>query len=259
MLLFPFRETHVPLLHPWLSPGPVRQLQPARIAASGRPADRQPAGAPLDVAPAVIGATELPQRRIDRPSDEPRPTLAAALRADSTHSVDVRLPHDARRAQVPAFVRNETTWSGQLPQGFGAVPNKMAYELDGRPLYPELLVVRLLELAGWGAAWRNSWNGDAFWRDLHEPMSPPTEVMAAIDQVSAYASHTGQWDIVAWRDRQLRLLASRPQGGQPVSAYQAAWLSIALRMGLPAGCFAIVEHRVARPPRRRRLEHVAPV
>lgn len=184
--------------------------------------------------------------------------LAEALRADAVGTTPVILPHDHRQVEVPVYHRTETLWSGELPPQFGAVPNKTAYRLDGAAHYPELLIVRLLNAAGWDAAWRKTWNGEAYWRNVREPMELPAAVASLVEQISQHAGHGGQWDIVAWRGRQLRFLASRPTGGQLVSAYQAAWLSVALRTGLPLGCFGVVEHRVARSPRTRRLEHVRP-
>ena len=188
-------------------------------------------------------------------ADDPA-SLGAALHAEARDLVTVTLPHAPGQIEIQRYIRRETVWTGELSQAFGAVPNKVPYVLDGAPHYPELLLVRLLEAAGWSAAWRKTWNGEAYWRDLREPMELPEAITTALDQVSARAGHAGQWEVVAWRDRQLRLLTSRTTGGQPVSAYQAEWLSIALRMGLPIGCFAVVEHRVPRAPRRRRLEHI---
>jgi hypothetical protein len=54
----------------------------------------------------------------------------------------------------------------------------------------------------------------------------------------------------------MRLLSSRAAGGQRVSAFMADWLDSALRMGIPLGCFAVVEHHTTprptpRTPRRR--------
>jgi hypothetical protein len=184
--------------------------------------------------------------------------LADALQAHASRSIAVTLPHDRRQVAVQAFVRHELPWEGDLPAGFGIVPNKPAYTLDGAAHYPELLIVHLLERSGWEAAWRKSWNGEAYWRALRDPIEPSEAALSVIGQVSAHAGHTGQWDILAWRGRQLRLLSSRLSGGQLVSAYQADWLSVALRMGMPLSWFAVVEHRVARPPRRRRLERVKP-
>jgi hypothetical protein len=178
------------------------------------------------------------------------------LRAETLERVAVKLPHAPWQVEIQGYVRRETVWTGELPAAFGTVPNKMPYVLGGAPHYPELLIVRLLEAAGWNAAWRKTWNGEAFWRDLREPIQLPGLVTGALAQVSTHAGHAGQWDVVAWRDRHLRLLTSRTWGGQLVSAYQADWLGVALRMGLPIGCFAVVEHRVPRAPRRRRLEHI---
>jgi hypothetical protein len=120
-------------------------------------------------------------------------------------------------------------------------------------LYPELLVVRLLERAGWGAAWRKTWNGVSYWRDVNETVEPAPLAMSIVNQITRQAGYEGSWDIVAWKDRELRLLASRSAGGQRVSAYMADWLDAAMRMGVPVGCFGVVEHESprARPPRRR--------
>ncbi len=184
--------------------------------------------------------------------------LADALHAHHPTSIEVTLPHDRRPVSVQSYVRHEIPWQGELPSGFGIVPNKPAYTLDGAAYYPELLIVRLLEADGWHAAWRKTWSGEAYWRALREPVEPPEAVLSVIGQVSDHAGHTGQWDILAWRGRQLRVLSSRPAGGQLVSAYQAEWLSVALRMGMPLSWFTVVEHRVAPPPRRRRLERIQP-
>jgi hypothetical protein len=178
-------------------------------------------------------------------------SLADALAADEVLSVFVDLPSSRARVEVPAFVRAETRWKGQLPSTFGSVPNKPAFTLDGAAIYPELLVVRMLERGGWHAAWRKNWGGLAYWRDIREPITPPPLPLTIIDQVSRQAGHDLPWDIVAWRGRELRLLVSRVDGGQRVSAYLANWLDAALRMGIPLGCFAIVEHRAERVPRRR--------
>ncbi|HEX6474951.1 MAG TPA: hypothetical protein VF114_07700 [Candidatus Limnocylindria bacterium] len=197
--------------------------------------------------------TPQPQSRTISPA-----ALAEALHAHHPTSIAVTLPHDRRQVSVQGYVRHETPWQDELPAGFGIVPNKPAYTQDGAAYYPELLIVRLLEAGGWDAAWRKTWNGEAYWRALREPVDVPEAVLSVIGQVSAHAGHSGQWDILAWRGRQLRLLSSRPAGGQLVGAYQAEWLSVALRMGMPLAWFAVVEHRVAPPPRRRRLERIQP-
>jgi hypothetical protein len=185
------------------------------------------------------------------PARVPDTSLADALAPADVVRIEVNLPHPRGQVVVPAYVRAETRWTGPLPATFGSIPNKPALVLDGAPVYPELLVVRLLERAGWGAAWRKNWGGAAYWRDIREPVSPPPMVLSILDQVSRQAGHDIPWEIVAWRGRELRMLVSRVNGGQRVSAYLANWLDAALRMGIPIGCFAIVEHQLERLPRRR--------
>jgi len=191
--------------------------------------------------------------RVEEQAPKPMTSMAAALGATAVEEAAAILPSTRRVVQLPVYIRHETHWADEAPRGLGAIPNKTLYELDGTPLYPELLVVRLLERAGWGAAWRKTWNGIAYWRDLNETVEPSPLALSIIGQVTRQAGYEGSWDIVAWRDRELRLLSSRPAGGQRISAYMADWLDAALRMGLPLGCFALVEHDAPRQraPRRR--------
>jgi hypothetical protein len=182
----------------------------------------------------------------------PATALAHALAPAQAFRIKVDLPHPRGQIMVSGYARAETRWTGPLPPSFGSVPNKPALDLDGAPVYPELLVVQLLERAGWGAAWRKNWGGTAYWRAIRDPISPPPLVLTILEQVSRQAGHDTPWDIVAWRGRELRLLVSRvDEGTQRVSAYLANWLDAALRMGIPLACFAIVDHGLERVPRRR--------
>jgi hypothetical protein len=192
------------------------------------------------------------------PSPAPGPSrrtasLASALGASEVGQVTGVLPSTGREVSVPEYVRREALWRGELPSGFSSVPNKLACELDGIALYPELIVVRLLERAGWGAAWHKRWGTAAYWRDIGDEVEPPPFAVSIVDQVSRQAGHVAPWDIIAWRGRQLRFIVSRAGGGQRMGAYLASWLDAALRMGIPLGCFAVVEQLTDRPPRRRRL------
>jgi hypothetical protein len=192
-----------------------------------------------------------------RKPDRAPVSLARALHSASVEHAAAVLPSSRQVVSVPVYVRREILWTGEAPRGLGAIPYKRLYAFEGDPLYPELLVVRLLERAGWGAAWRKTWNGVSYWRDVNETVEPGPLAMSIVEQITRQAGYEGSWDIVAWRDRELRLLASRPAGGQRVSAYMADWLDAAMRMGVPAGCFAVVEHdappkpRVPRPTHRR--------
>ena len=178
-------------------------------------------------------------------------SMADALGSSDVRQVSVDLPSTRAGVQLPIYVRRELRWRDPLPATFGAVPNKQAIAFGGAPTYPELVIVQLLERAGWNAAWRKNWGGLAYWRGIREPIVPPALTLSILEQVSRQAGHDSPWDIVAWRGRELRLLVSRGDGSQRVSAYVANWLDAALRMGIPLGCFGIVEHHLERIPRRR--------
>ena len=192
-------------------------------------------------------------RRASQRASQAGSSLADAL-APAEHSiVTVDLPQPRGTVSLPVYGRSESRWKGSLPTSFGTVPNKDALDLDGVPVYPELLVVQLLERAGWGAAWRKNWGGTAFWRDIRDPVTPPALPLSILEQVSRQAGHETPWDIIAWRGRELRMLVCRTDDGQRVGAYLANWLDAALRMGIPLGCFAIVQLQLERLPRRRRF------
>ena len=181
----------------------------------------------------------------------PDTSMAAALGATEVLQVPVDLPSSRARVQLPVYVRRELRWRDPLPANFGSVPNKQAIAFAGAPTYPELVIVQLLERSGWEAAWRKNWGGLAYWRGIREPIDPPALPLSILEQVSRQAGHDSPWDVVAWRGRELRLFVSRGDGSQRVSAYVANWLDAALRMGIPLGCFGIVEHHLERIPRRR--------
>jgi hypothetical protein len=200
----------------------------------------------------MTGRGPAATRTDDEPDAVPGP-LAESLLSAAVERATAVLPSTRRTVELPVYVRRETRWTNELPREFAAIPNKPAFALDGAPLYPELLVVRLLERAGWGAAWRKTWNGVAYWRDLNEKVEPGALAMTIVEQISRQAGYLGPWDIIAWRDRELRLLSSRLAGGQRVTAFMADWMDAAVRLGIPVGCFAVVEHEAARlrPSRRR--------
>jgi hypothetical protein len=180
------------------------------------------------------------------------PSLGDALRADGVEQAAAVLPSSRQVVPIPVYVRREAIWTGVAPTIPGGTSNRQLYTHDGAAFHPELLVVRLLEEAGWGAAWRRSWNGVSYLRGVGETVELGALARNVVAQITRQAGYDGSWDIIAWRDRELRLLASRPAGGQRISAYMADWLDAAMRMGVPSGCFAVVEHDAPRPPRARR-------
>jgi hypothetical protein len=169
--------------------------------------------------------------------------LGMALRATSVRTIPVAMQSTGRLVQVPAYLRTETRWLGPLPPTHKTIPNKTALDFKGAALYPEFVVLRLLERDGWAGAWRKNWGGTAFWRDIGQVVEPPARALAVFDQVSERAGHAGAWDIFAWRSREVLFVLSKPFGNDRITAYQARWLDTAISMGVPLACFAIVEYQ----------------
>ena len=177
----------------------------------------------------------------------PRPiemnALGRSLGATSIRTMAVAMLSTGRLVQVPTFLRVEQPWTGELPKSHLTIANKAAIDFEGAPLYPEFVLLRLLERGGWGAAWRKNWAGTAFWGDIGQVVEPQQRARSVFDQIDLRAGFAGAWEILAWRGNEVLFLISKPTGHDRISAYQARWLDTALTMGMPLHSFAIVEHQ----------------
>ena len=169
--------------------------------------------------------------------------LGRTLAATSTRTMPVAMLSTGRMVQVPTFLRAEQRWAGELPKSHMTIPNKVAIDFEGAPVYPEFVLLRLLERDGWGAAWRKNWAGTAFWGDIGQVVEPQARARSVFDQIDLKAGFAGAWEILAWRGNEVLFLISKPTGHDRISAYQARWLDTALTMGMPLHSFAIVEHQ----------------
>jgi hypothetical protein len=178
----------------------------------------------------------------DIPKDAPSGDLARLLGAESNRPVTVTLPISQRQVTVTAFQRREQRFLDALPANFRTIPNKVAVDLDGSAVYPEFAMIRRLEAAGWGAAWRKNWHGTAFWSDIGVTCEVPDEVLALFERVSDVAG-AGAWDILAWKEGQVLFIESKEYGSDKLTANQLRWLETALDQGLSIDSFAIHEYR----------------
>src|SRR5690606_29727269 len=126
-------------------------------ARAGRDRFRRP---PVVEDDAAVGRSPL-RSAVAPFATEEGPVTAVPLRrilhAEDRPPTEVVLPDCGRTVAVPAVLRRETRWSGDLPANFRAVPGKPAVAFGGRPLYPEFVILRLLEDAGWSGVWVNNW------------------------------------------------------------------------------------------------------
>jgi hypothetical protein len=168
--------------------------------------------------------------------------IGRLLGAETRRQISVTLPASGRTVAVPAYQRRETRFAGVLPENFRTVPNKVAVDFNGAALYPEFAIVRRLEAAGWGAAWRKNWQGAAFWSDIAVTFDPPPKVLALFDRIAAVAG-AGAWDILAWKGDQVLFIESKQYGSDKLTLNQRRWLEVALDQGIPLNAFAVFEYR----------------
>jgi hypothetical protein len=168
--------------------------------------------------------------------------LGRLLGAETVRPIEVMLPFSRRRVTVRAYQRREQRHVGELPADFRTVPNKTAVDWQGAALYPEFAIVRRLESAGWGAAWRKNWHGEAFWRAISETMDVPPRVLAVFERVADVAG-AGAWDILAWKDDQIVFIESKQYGSDKLTPNQLRWLEVALDQGASIDSFAVFEYR----------------
>lgn len=159
------------------------------------------------------------------------PPTSIALQEASDRSVDILT---VRRA--------EKVWEGAKPDWHKAVPNKPLLDFNGKPCWPEFVVLRLLEKAGWTGAWVKNWSGRAFWSDPLVSAQLPPIAEAIYQKVARGAkSRGGCWDLLAQRDEQVLFVESKQTGKDRIRSTQRAWLEHALKAGVPLSSFMIVE------------------
>ena len=180
--------------------------------------------------------------------------FASILGATPQVARSVTLPVSHRHCRVPVLSRIEATWppEREIPQWFHTVPNKVPLLFRGSLLYPELIVLRLLEDSGWSGVWVKNWGGRAFWTDISVLRDLPDSVQSLFDdletRVRVYQGGTGGcWDILAWKDSEFALIELKQRKGssrEPLKRNQLLWLEAALESGTPTSVF-IVEYETS--------------
>ena len=142
-----------------------------------------------------------------------------------------------------------------MPASFRRVPNKPPLSFDGRVLYPEFILLRLVERAGWSGCWVNNWLG-RFWRDIDVEVTLPPRQAAHFRQIEACAGgRKGAWDVFAWRGDEVLFVESKQLAQDRLRPTQLAWLECGLELGIPPSSFVILEwtpEPAARATARRR-------
>lgn len=170
--------------------------------------------------------------------------MADLFEAEDRPDTPALLPASDTIVQVPTVLTREARAAGSLPLNFGRVPNKPALTYKREILYPEIVLVRLLEARSWKAAWSKNWHGRAYWRSIGEDMALPTHVLRVADWLASQVDGSGgAWDVVAWKGQdRLLFVESKQRGKDRLRLNQKQWIEAALGAGLRMESFAVVEY-----------------
>lgn len=184
--------------------------------------------------------------------------LSQVLEAEDRLPTPVQLPASGKWADVATVLRSEAEWLGDVPANYGTVPNKPKLAFQGQVLYPEFILLRLLEQAGWTGTWVKNWRGRAFWRNIDEEVvvPPSQEQLFKSIERSTDNARGGCWDIFAWREDATLFVESKARGNDSIRDSQALWLERGLEYGLPLPSFLIVEYVRPDKPRPSRRKPV---
>jgi hypothetical protein len=162
---------------------------------------------------------------------------------------------------VPTFLRRETRWTGPVPKSFASVPKKPPLLFEGEPVWAEFIVLRLLAYSGWQGVWVKNWKGQAFWRNVMDPVELAADQAALFARIAQKSramrrAETGKapkdrwgggcWDIYAWRGTEVLFVESKQHKQDHVRETQRIWLNCARSKGVSN--FAIVEWRADQVP-----------
>jgi hypothetical protein len=156
---------------------------------------------------------------------------------------------------VPTFLRRETRWTGPVPKSFASVHGKPPLQFEGEPVWAEFIVLRLLARAGWQRVWVKNWKGQAFWRDVMDPVELPADQAALFARIAQNSRDMrletrkaamgrwggGCWDVFAWRGEEVLFVESKQHKQDCVRETQRIWLDSARAEGVSG--FAIIESK----------------
>jgi hypothetical protein len=149
----------------------------------------------------------------------------------------------------PKFVE----WHGaEVAFTFGG---KNTLEFEGKPLFAELLILRLLEQRGWQGVWVSSFGGKFLtempvsWK-LENAVPSPSEAKC-IPRASD-GSLRGCFDVFAWKNDRLLFCEAKRKGCDRLRDSQKRWITTMLESKLPRSDLLVVEWEIENPTRGRR-------
>jgi hypothetical protein len=157
----------------------------------------------------------------------------------------VSLPQSGANVEIPTARVQFAQWNGDPAVAPRYNRNaKPAVDLDGTPMFPELVILRDLERDGWEGLWVDSYSRRfvRVWPPPPTPPSPPLAQQSLLARIKGSAGFpSGCWDIFAWQEDRVLFVESKRRRKDQVRDSQRRWLEAALEQGVTLSSFLFVE------------------
>ena len=149
--------------------------------------------------------------------------LPVELRPTGTEQIDLS---DDLLALLPKATPTFTPWKGPpLADDYGG---KQVLDLDGEPLFAELVILRLFQRAGWDGVWVDTYRKRHL-VGLEEEATLPGRITDLMGSIARRAgSRSGCFDVVAWTGESIVFAESKRSGRDRLRDTQRFWLRAAL-------------------------------
>ncbi len=130
-------------------------------------------------------------------------------------------------------------WRGEpLKDTYGS---KQVIDSNGKPVFAELAILRLLQAAGWEGVWIDTYRKKKrIAIDRCIDLRPNEN--ALLEQIYQSAgSRSGSFDVYCWRDEQVLFAEAKRKRRDRIQETQRRWLTAALASRLSIESFLIVE------------------
>lgn len=151
-----------------------------------------------------------------------------------------------RQVALPLCHPKFDLWRG-LPPPF-TYGRKPVLDYAGKALFPELVILRLLQKWGWDGVWVSSYGGVKFLRDMPQDTSLsnavalPPERQVLFDKIQVTAGIKGGcFDVMAWQGDLVLFLEAKRRGHDRLRDSQRRWIKGVLSIGLTTDALMIVE------------------
>ena len=111
---------------------------------------------------------------------------------------------------------------------------------------PEIEVVEASRVSGWVARWQDSFGAAPGWMKPWTSGTIPPSVADTLKQVRAASPEAKPWDVLAWRDGEVRFVECKALSEKFTRAEQA-FIWGAHKVGIALDCFAVVRGAIKYP------------